>query len=71
MPHVAITMFPGRDEETKRDLARKTQQLLVRELGVEPQYVSVSIQDVPADEWAQSMQRFSDDILFVKPGAQE
>ena len=28
MPHVAITMFPGRDEKTKRALAQKTQALL-------------------------------------------
>ena len=29
MPHVAITVIPGRDEETKRALAQKTQAFLV------------------------------------------
>ena len=68
MPHVAITMIPGRDEETKRILAQKAQEFLVRELGIDPKFVSVSIQDVPTEDWAKSMEQFPDDILFVKPG---
>ena len=68
MPHVAITMIPGRDEEAKRILAQKTQEFLVRELGIDPKFVSVSIQDVPMEGWAKSMEQFPDDILFVKPG---
>ena len=67
MPHVAITVFPGRDEQTKRDLAQKTQQFLVQELGIEPRFVSVSIQDVSPEDWQKSMEQFSDDILYVKP----
>ena len=47
MPHIAITMIPGRDEATKRTLAQKAQEFMVKELGVEPKFVSVSIQDVP------------------------
>ena len=68
MPHVAITMIPGRDRETKRALAQKTQAFLVKELGIDPKFVSVSIQDVPLEDWAKSMEQFSEDILFVKPG---
>ena len=63
MPHVAITMIPGRDLETKRALALKTQEFLTRELGIEPKFISVSIQD-----WQKSMEAFPDEILFVKPG---
>lgn len=68
MPHVAITMIPGRDRETKRTLAQKTQAFLVKELGIDPKFVSVSIQDIPLEDWAKSMEQFSEDILFVKPG---
>ena len=68
MPHVAITMIPGRDEETKRALAQKTQAFLVQELGIDPKFVSVSIQDVPMEDWQKSMEQFPDDILYVKPG---
>lgn len=68
MPHVAITMIPGRDDETKSALAQKVQALLVSELGIEPKYVSVSVQDIPMENWQKSMEQFSDDILYVKPG---
>lgn len=68
MPHAAITMIPGRDEETKRALAQKIHAFLVKELGIDPKFVSVSIQDVPVEDWAKSMEQFPDDILFVKPG---
>ena len=68
MPHVAITMLPGRDGETKRALAQKTQAFLERELGIDPKFISVSIQDIPPEDWARSMKQFPEDILFVKPG---
>lgn len=68
MPHAAIMMIPGRDRETKRTLAQKTQAFLVKELGIDPKFVSVSIQDILLEDWAKSMEQFSEDILFVKPG---
>ena len=68
MPHAAITMIPGRDDETKRALAQRTQAFLVKELGIDPKFVSVSVRDIPKEQWAASMEQFSDDILFVKPG---
>lgn len=68
MPHVAITMIPGRDPETKRALALKTQEFLTRELGIDPKFISVSIQDIPMEDWQKSMEAFPDEILFVKPG---
>ena len=68
MPHVAITMIPGRDDETKQALALKTQAFLVGELGVAPEFVSVSIQDISKEEWAESMKQFPDEIMFVRPG---
>lgn len=68
MPHVAITMLPGRDEETKRKLAQRTQAFLQKELGIEPRFISVSIQDIPPEAWAKSMEQFPDESLYVKPG---
>lgn len=68
MPHIAITMIPGRNDEIKKALALKVQNLLVAELGIESKFVSVSIQDIPMEEWEDSMEQFSDDIMFVKPG---
>ena len=68
MPHAAITMIPGRDEETKLALARRTQEFLAGELGIDPKFVSVSIQDIPMEDWQQSMEQFPDEIMYVKPG---
>lgn len=68
MPHIAITMFPGRDATVKMQLAQKVQALFVTELGLDPKVVSVSIEDIPVEDWPRSMEKFSSDILFVKPG---
>lgn len=68
MPHLAITMIPGRDDKTKQTLALKTQAFLVQELGIDPKFVSVSIQDIPKEDWSKSMEQFPDEIMFVKPG---
>lgn len=40
----------------------------MKELGIAPKFVSVSIQDIPKEEWAKSMKQFPDEIMFVKPG---
>ena len=50
MPHIAITMFPGRDDKTKEALAGKMKETLVKELGVSESVVSVSVQDVRKEE---------------------
>ena len=38
---------------------------MVQELGIDPKFVSVSIQDVPMEDWNQSMEQFPDEIMFV------
>lgn len=68
MPHIAITMIPGRGDETKQSLALRTRAFLAGELGIDPKFVSVSIQDIPREKWAGSMKQFPDEIMFVKPG---
>ena len=65
MPHIAITMIPGRDRETKKELALKVQTFICRELNLEPEFVSVSIEDVPKEDWAEHMKNFSEDIIYT------
>ena len=43
MPHIAVSMYPGRDDETKREIAEKMQQFYVEAFGVDKEAVSVSI----------------------------
>lgn len=68
MPHIAITMIPGRNHQQKKDLAQKVQDFLAAELNLEKQYVSVSIADIPVEHWQESMDKFPDNILYIKPG---
>ena len=46
MPHIAISMYPGRAEQVKRNLAQKIQDLVVMELKVDRAVVSVSVKSV-------------------------
>jgi len=68
MPHIAITMYPGRTQEQKQALANKVQKLVEEELGVDKKVISVSIEDVPVDKWSEHMKQFPDEIMYVKPG---
>lgn len=67
MPHIAVTMIPGRDSATKKKLAEKLHRFLANELAIDPGVVSVSIQDIPMQDWSESMKKFSEDIMFIPP----
>lgn len=51
MPHIAVTMLPGRDRETKQKLAENLCNTLIETLGVDAKFVSVSVEDVEMKEW--------------------
>lgn len=70
MPHIAITMIPGRDDEAKRALAKKVRASVVDELGIDSKVVSVSVEDIPREGWAKSMKPFSDEVMFVRPNTE-
>lgn len=66
MPHVAITMYPGRDRRIKAALAEKVQKCVAEELGVDKKVVSVSIEDVEKQDWDKSLEKFQADSMFIK-----
>lgn len=68
MPHIDITMIPGRDDTAKKEIAVKVQQFLANELNIEEKFVSVSIEDVAKEEWSTHMERLKDKKMFVEPG---
>lgn len=68
MPHIDITMIPGRDDTAKKEIAVKVQQFLAKELDIEEKFVSVSIEDVAKEEWNAHMERLKDKKMFVEPG---
>lgn len=68
MPHVDITMIPGRDDTANKETALKVQQFLAKELNIDEKFVSVSIEDFPKEEWDDHMERLKDKKMFVEPG---
>ena len=46
MPHISIKMYPGRSEEVKKDIAVKTRDFLVEEMGMDAKYFSVSVEEI-------------------------
>lgn len=68
MPHIDITMIPGRDDAAKKEIAVKVQQFVAKELNIDDKFVSVSIEDVEKEEWAAHMERLQDKKMFVAPG---
>lgn len=68
MPHIAITMYPGRSPEQKQNIANKIQKLFVEELGIDKKVISVSVEDIPKEKWEDNMKEFSEDIIYIKPG---
>ena len=57
MPHIAVSMYPGRDDDTKRDIAEKLQQFYVETFGTDPEAVSVSIVEIPGEEFSETIQQ--------------
>ena len=66
MPHIDITMIPGRDDKTKQALANKVQRFLAEELRIDPKLVSVSIEDVEKEKWSQHMNSLKGKRMFVQ-----
>ena len=67
MPHIDITMIPGRDDTVKKELDVKVQQFFSKELNINKKFVSVSIEDVAKEEWTAHMERLKDKKMFVEP----
>lgn len=51
MPHLSVRMYPGRSKEVKQEFADKLQDFVVKELGCEPNVVSVSFKEIDANKW--------------------
>lgn len=55
MPHVIVKLWPGRDEEIKKKLAKRIADSVAEELKADIGTVSVAIQEVPSDEWGEKV----------------
>lgn len=66
MPHIDISLYPGRDDATKLDIAQKVERLYASAFDFKDGEVSVSISEIPADEFGETLeQRFEDSELLI------
>jgi 4-oxalocrotonate tautomerase len=72
MPHVIVKLWPGKSEQQKTQLAEAIAKDIMDVLHYRAESVSVAIEEVPAQEWAERVYR--PDILnnpqklYKKPG---
>lgn len=66
MPHIAVSLYPGRDQDTKRDIAEQVAQHFSTTFGFAPDAVSVSIVEIQPEEFVPTIQqRYRPDELYV------
>jgi 4-oxalocrotonate tautomerase len=72
MPHVMVKLWPGRSEAEKAELAEKIVQDLMETLHSRESSISVSIEEVSSEDWAEKV--YKPDIeakwdkLYKQPG---
>jgi 4-oxalocrotonate tautomerase len=72
MPHVIVKLWPGKSEEQKTQLSEKITQDVVSALNYGSDSVSVTIEEVAPQDWADQV--YKPDILnkweqlYKKPG---
>ena len=50
MPYIAIKAYP-KDEETKKKIIDKINQIFIDEWGCPPQAISISIEEIKPEQW--------------------
>jgi 4-oxalocrotonate tautomerase len=72
MPHVIIKLYPGRSEQQKIELADAIVKNVVAIANCEAQSVSVAIEEIEPDSWAEQVYRpdilEKAELLVRKPG---
>lgn len=72
MPHVIVKMYPGRSEEQKARIAAALTEALMATAGCAETSVSVAIEDVAKEDWAEAVYRpeiaAKPETLYKKPG---
>ena len=72
MPHIIIKLYPGRTEEQKQNLAEAITKDVVSIAECEEKSVSVAIEEIPPNEWAERVYKpdiiYNQNKLYKKPG---
>ncbi len=65
MPHIAVMMYPGRDEEAKKNLAYKIQALVMEEFKLPEAAVSVSMNDIEKEKFPEAMAKVPKENIVI------
>lgn len=66
MPHIAVSLYPGRDDETKQDIAQQVERHFATTFGFGDDEVSVSVVEIPAEDFIDTIRdRYRADELYV------
>jgi 4-oxalocrotonate tautomerase len=72
MPHVIVKLYAGRSEQQKRRLAEAVTSAVTATLGCGEESVSVAIEDVSPERWADAVYKpdilGNGDKIYKKPG---
>lgn len=60
MPHIAINLYPGRDEALKQEFADKVKDLFVDDLGFPSEHISVSVVENSPEAFVSEMEKIYD-----------
>lgn len=63
--HIAITSLPGYSLEEKKQLARELKNTVAALMGVAPVTVSVSVKDLPLEDWNEFLRELPDDEIII------
>lgn len=55
MPHIVVKLWPGRNDETKVNLAQKIANIVAEELEVDIGDVSVAIEEINRNDWGEQV----------------
>lgn len=70
MPHIVVKLWPGRNEEIKRNLAKKLADLVAEELKIDIGDVSVAIEEIDRSDWGKQVYKKEikdSSNIYVKP----
>lgn len=70
MPHIVVKLWPGRNEEIKRNLAKKLAGLVAEELKIYIGDVSVAIEEIDRSDWGKQVYKKEikdSSNIYVKP----
>lgn len=57
MPHIDVSLYPGRSSEVKKELARRIVDFFSADLGFPAETLSVSLTEIEKEKFAEEMSK--------------